>query len=198
MKLTWDQMTDIFKKASTSVEARHFTGGRAQDQLAWFSPQRDLVNLMPALLNATCALCQFTLTEEEQESLGTLPLDLYHMAASQSSGAAYMIPQTMADAIERAPESVLKFVTCFGLATLMVQGLLPVFSVKQDGTPAEKMSPDVTLAVAFSVFDPSFRAKAMAKLKKLSVSNIEGLFSDEIAKLVDDLKNLDGGVSDEQ
>lgn len=108
MEISREQMNDIFKRAATAAETKHFAGGRGKDQVAWASPQRDLMNLMPALLNATCALSQFALTEEEQEALGTFPLDLYNAAASQSSGGAYMIPRMVADAMEEAPEAVSK------------------------------------------------------------------------------------------
>lgn len=182
------QVRHVFEKAYLKAQEMKFAGYRAEDQTAWYSPQRDLVNLMPSILSSACCLAGTAMEEEAQLNLENYPTALLK-ALQGLEGGAVTIPALTASALGKHPEEMMQLLSCIGLAVLMAQAHLPAFRVTPDGQMSELPDQELLLDETMCLLSPKTRKRAVREIKERF--SYPAAFEEAFVKIAEELSRID-------
>lgn len=182
-----DEILQVFKQAYDKVKQKKISGYRRDDKSAWYSAQRDMVNLMPSMLSMACSIGNCTMPDEEQTSLGSLPRDLY-AAAQGDRGGVSMIPGLVHDSFQNDEKATGDFMSCVGLSVLMTFAFIPAMSVNPDDTMEDWREDDVVLNAILSCLPSDMHSQVIDQLQDEEI--ITETMSDEMKQLTEKLRNL--------
>lgn len=182
------QMTQELEWLFKYLKKKDIEGYRATSGSAWYSPQRDLVHWMPNILYSAGAISRLMFTEEEQEKMGDIYLELMQAVNNQEKGVP-AIPSIIQHYYEKDPELMTRYLTCVGYMALFILSILPACAVNPDGYPESDLQSDAVLSMAMSHLTPETREKVKEELEGWSKDLLAPTaFSDEMYRITGSLR----------
>lgn len=189
------KLRDLFSKVFKNAQKQHFVGIRPQDKSAWYSEQRDLVNLMPFILSASASIARYTMPEDLQNELENFPSSIQKAITGDEAGA-ITLPQLLDNFYTEHPEAASEFLKCIGLTTLLFQGMLPVFKIQPDQQLYKEGDSEVLFGALMTLLSPKLEKKIKKELKDTYYSS--DLFSDNMSQFIKELREIDKHIIDQE
>lgn len=185
-----EQLKTQFEWVIREARRQKIHGYRAEDQSAWYSPQRDMFNQMLNIIQSAAAVFKLLLSEEDEKKIGNFPLELIYMVQG-GRGGVLCIPSLIDRYMQQEPEAVTKFLTMIGYTTLFTYAILPASTVNPEGILESDIRSDLILTTAMGYLEEKTRDRVKEDLEiwKEELAT-PAMFSDRMVKLSEALSAL--------
>lgn len=182
-----NKMTEQVQAIWTKAQLEKAAQFRGEQQSAFYSPQRDMMHLLPKANHLSSLLCLSNMSEDDQTKLGVLPSLMQCLFHNEEGGYSCILP-TIMKAMDEDSESTAQYLANFGLAVLLFVTHYPGFSIPDVGQLDQGHYLNIAVSSVLAMLPEEQRDAA----KKAAIAeSVSYLFSDEMKECVSQLYDLE-------